>query len=242
MRSVFRRLLGVVCVIAGAWSTSVSAAPQTSAFGSLLSSAIDRELTASWAAVRDQVEADARELSVAIRRPEMSADPVLARIALKVEPLRYAPLHEKLDAVNRLVNREIQYTSDLLASGVEDRWLSPSEALRIGGDCEDYSIAKYVILRALGVDEKKMRIIVLRDTDRELGHAVLTVAHKVGEVVLDNVSSALRVDRNLPQYRPIYSIQAGAAYAHLNLPTLRRHYFTRAQIALGDTPRSSESP
>lgn len=236
MRSVLKRLLGVVCVIAGVWSTSLSAAPQTSAFGSLLSSTIDRTLTANWDAVRDRVDADARELSLAIRRPEMSADPVLAGIALKVEHLRYAPLHEKLDAVNRLMNAEIQYTSDLLGAGVEDRWLSPSEALRIGGDCEDYSIAKYVILRALGVDEKKMRIIVLKDTDRDLGHAVLTVSHKVGQVVLDNVSNTLRVDRNLPQYRPIYSIQSGAAFAHLNLPTLRRHYFTRAQIALGDSP------
>lgn len=236
MCSVVKRLLGVVCVIAGAWSTSVSAAPQTHAFGSLLSKTIDRNLTANWNAVRDQVEVDARELSIALRRPEMSADPVLARIALKVEHLRYAPLHEKLSAVNSLINREIQYTSDLLGSGQEDRWLSPSEALRIGGDCEDYSIAKYVILRALGVDEKKMRIFVLKDTARDLGHAVLTVAHDVGKVVLDNVSNALRVDRNLPQYRAIYSIQSGAAYAHLNLPTLRRHYFTRSQIALGGSP------
>ncbi len=236
MRSVVKRLLGVVCVIAGAWSTSVSAAPQTHAFGSLLSKTIDRNLSANWTAVRDQVEVDARELSIAIRRPEMSSDPVLARIALKVEHLRYAPLHEKLDAVNSLINHEIQYTSDLLASGREDRWLSPSEALRIGGDCEDYSIAKYVILRALGVDEKKMRIFVLKDTARDLGHAVLTVAHDVGKVVLDNVSDVLRVDRNLPQYRAIYSIQSGAAYAHLNLPTLRRHYFTRSQIALGGSP------
>jgi predicted transglutaminase-like cysteine proteinase len=242
MRSVFKRLLGVVCVIAGAWSTTASAAPQTAAFGSLLSSTIDRNLTANWTAVRDQVEEDARELSRAIRRPELSSDPVMARIALKVEHLRYAPLHEKLDSVNKLINREIQYTSDTLASGQADRWLSPSEALRIGGDCEDYSIAKYVILRALGVDEKKMRIIVLRDTARDLGHAVLTVAHDVGQVVLDNVSNALRVDRNLPQYRAIYSIQSGAAYAHLNLPTLRRHYFTRAQIALGESPRPFESP
>lgn len=224
-----------MCVIAGAWSTSVSAAPQTDAFGSLLSTVVDQKLTANWTAIRDQVEDDARELSVAIRRPEMSSDPVLARIALKVEHLRYAPMHEKLDAVNRLVNHEIQYTSDRLVAGVEDRWLSPSEALRIGGDCEDYSIAKYVILRALGVDEKKMRVIVLKDTARELGHAVLAVAHNVGKVVLDNVSDALRVDRNLPQYRPIYSIQSGEAYAHLNLPTLRRHYFTRTQIALRRT-------
>lgn len=236
MSSVLKRLLGVVCVIAGAWSTSVSAAPQTAEFGSLLSKKIDRALAANWSAVRDSVEADARELSVALRRPEMSSDPVLARIAFKVEHLRYAPLHEKLDAVNRLINREIQYTSDLLASGNEDRWLSPSEALRIGGDCEDYTIAKYVILRALGVDEKKMRIIVLKDTARDLGHAVLTVTHDVGKVVLDNVSNVLRVDRNLPQYRPIYSIQSGEAFAHLNLPTLRRHYFSRSQIALGRSP------
>jgi len=197
---------------------------------------VDRKLSANWDAVRDQVDADARELSLAIRRPELSSDPVLARIALKVEHLRYAPLHEKLDGVNRLMNAEIQYTSDVLASGVEDRWLSPSEALRIGGDCEDYSIAKYVVLRALGVEETAMRIIVLRDTARDLGHAVLTVTHKVGQVVLDNVSNALRVDRNLPQYRPIYSIQSGATYSHLNLPTLRRAYFTRSQIALSETP------
>ena len=43
------------------------------------------------------------------------------------------------------------------------------------GISEDYAIIKYFTLKEMGVDPKSMRIVVLRDTIRNLAHAVLVV-------------------------------------------------------------------
>ncbi len=40
---------------------------------------------------------------------------------------------------------------------------------------EDYTIIKYFTLKEMGVDPASMRIVVLRDTIRNLAHAVLVV-------------------------------------------------------------------
>ena len=51
----------------------------------------------------------------------------------------------------------------------------PGEFLHRGGDCEDYALAKYLALRALGFAAADLRIVALSDAARGLHHAVLTV-------------------------------------------------------------------
>lgn len=117
------------------------------------------------------------------------------------------PLPEMLERVNRFVNR-FRYRPDAAAWGTSDYWATPLEFFDRSGDCEDYAIAKYVTLRLLGVPERAMRLVVLRDTRRDLVHAVLTVTEGHRRLVLDNLYDRVLPEERLPQYRPYYSVNA----------------------------------
>ena len=52
--------------------------------------------------------------------------------------------------------------------GVMDYWETPAEFFQKSGDCEDFAIAKYFALRDLGFPASQMRIVVLKDTLRNL--------------------------------------------------------------------------
>jgi len=57
--------------------------------------------------------------------------------------------------------------------------LPPLQTLGSGaGDCEDYAIVKYVVLRELGITADDPHLIVVQDKKRETGHAVVAVRHE----------------------------------------------------------------
>jgi len=81
----------------------------------------------------------------------------------------------KLNAVNDWVNN-LKYDSDMHVYGVGDYWATLYEFVgKNRGDCEDYTIAKYYILKALGIEAKKMKFTYVVYRDRR-GHLV---AHMV---------------------------------------------------------------
>jgi len=94
-----------------------------------------------------------------------------------VEKLKDANDTLKLNAVNTWVNR-IKYDSDMDVYGVGDYWATLYEFVgKDKGDCEDYTIAKYYILKDLGVDPHKMKFtyVVYRDKRGHLlAHMVLS--------------------------------------------------------------------
>ena len=74
---------------------------------------------------------------------------------------------KKLNAVNTWVNF-IKYKSDKKIYGVSDYWATLYEFVGKGaGDCEDYTIAKYYILKELGVDPKRMKFAYVIYKDRQ---------------------------------------------------------------------------
>ncbi|MCC6737247.1 MAG: transglutaminase-like cysteine peptidase [Bauldia sp.] len=85
-----------------------------------------------------------------------------------------------LREVNRLVNR-VTYVADTV-----DHWSTPTDFLRTGGDCEDYAIAKYLLLRQFGIPDSAMRIVVMLPPNAP-PHAVLLVETANGPVALDNL-------------------------------------------------------
>ncbi|SMQ60386.1 Predicted transglutaminase-like cysteine proteinase [Devosia lucknowensis] len=120
-----------------------------------------------------------------------------------------------LDLVNRTVNGAMRYREDSIVWGKGDYWATPSEmALKGAGDCEDFAIAKYWLLRSLGIADEQLQIVVLQDTRRRLFHAVLVVHTASGAYVLDNVSNRLEADSAYSQYQPIMSFAAGKNYIH----------------------------
>lgn len=120
-----------------------------------------------------------------------------------------------LRAVNRAVNAAVRYQTDAVTWGVEDYWASPAETLARGaGDCEDYALLKMAMLAALGVADSRMTVVVVKDTVRGIGHAVLAV--RVGErfAILDNLTDAVRGDGEIASYLPLYSIGPTGAWLH----------------------------
>ena len=103
-------------------------------------------------------------------------------LADKVADIRAAPRDELLEKVNDLVNRARQ-VSDRRNWQSGDYWAVPIELFNRGGDCEDFAIAKYLLLRELGVPSSHMQILITRD------HAVLVVRDEEGLVVLDSLRS-----------------------------------------------------
>ena len=81
------------------------------------------------------------------------------------------------------------YREDQVNWGKADYWATPAQFLKKSGDCEDYSIVKYFTLKELGFVPDSMRIVVLRDTIRNLAHAVLVVSLNDEAYVLDNLSN-----------------------------------------------------
>jgi predicted transglutaminase-like cysteine proteinase len=120
-----------------------------------------------------------------------------------------------LNQVNRTVNAAMTYKADRSVWGVGDYWATPAEMARTGaGDCEDYAIAKYWLLRSLGVADEHLQMVLLQDTRRQLFHAVLVVHTASGAYVLDNVTNRLQLDTAYGQYQPIMSFSGGKSYIH----------------------------
>ncbi len=120
---------------------------------------------------------------------------------------------EQLDAVNREMNRR-SYILDPRNWGVPDYWATPRQFFRKHGDCEDYAIAKYLSLRALGVPTEDMRIVVLQDLNLGIPHAVLVVYLGEEAFVLDNQIRQVISAKQVYHYKPVYSINETAWWLH----------------------------
>jgi predicted transglutaminase-like cysteine proteinase len=128
--------------------------------------------------------------------------------SLKGRDTRY-----QINAVNRYVN-QVRYIPDQLNSGKSDYWATPREFFGRGGDCEEFAIAKYLSLRALGFDANAMRLVVLQDLNLGIAHAVLVVEHEGKKLVLDNQLRIVVPAEKITHYRPYYSINESHWWLH----------------------------
>lgn len=124
------------------------------------------------------------------------------------------PLLQQLTRVNRFFNRW-PYRQDLTNYGIQDYWATPAEFLQKSGDCEDYAIAKFYAIKELGLADGNMRVVAIRDTIRNIGHAVLVVY--VGETVyvLDNQTNMLLPQSKYLHYVPQYSVNEQYRWMHI---------------------------
>ena len=107
------------------------------------------------------------------------------------------------------------YREDIANWGKPDYWAVPAQFLKKSGDCEDYAIAKYFTLKELGFPPEDMRIVVLRDTIRNLAHAVLVVYLDGEAYVLDNLSNVVQPHMRLRNYTPQYSVNENGRWTHI---------------------------
>ena len=121
---------------------------------------------------------------------------------------------QQLQKVNARLNRW-PYRMDPEAYGVFDYWATPLEFLRQSGDCEDFCIVKYYALREMGFAAERLRIVVVRDTIRNVTHAVLRVQLADKAVILDNLSDLVVSQDKYGHYHPQYSVNEHYRWAHV---------------------------
>ena len=118
------------------------------------------------------------------------------------------PEKEKLAVVNDFFNSNVLFVDDIVLWGKEDYWATPIEMLSIGGgDCEDYSIAKYFTLKQIGVDEDKLRITYVKAVNLDQAHMVLTYfeTKRSAPLVLDNLINEIKPASRRQDLIPVYS-------------------------------------
>lgn len=123
------------------------------------------------------------------------------------------PLPEMAKKVNAMMN-EKAYIVDKKNWGKSDYWATPIEFMARGGDCEDFAIAKYAALRALGVSESRLRLAIVHDEEKNIPHAVLVVYTDDEPLILDNQIKSVRSAVSISHYRPIFSINREAWWLH----------------------------
>jgi predicted transglutaminase-like cysteine proteinase len=98
-----------------------------------------------------------------------------------------AGLSELLKRVNHDVNAAISPRVKNSSSDLRDGWaIAPAS-----GDCNDYAVTKRHDLIESGLPAKALRLSVVK-TASGTGHLVLVVATTAGDVVLDNLTDAIR--------------------------------------------------
>lgn len=124
---------------------------------------------------------------------------------------------EKLTMVNNFFNRRVLFRDDIVHWRQADYWATPLEFMGTGaGDCEDYSISKYMTLQMLGVPAEKLRMIYVR---ARLGNEV--VAHMVlgyydtptaEPLILDNLIGNIRAATTRTDLAPVFSFNGAGLW------------------------------
>lgn len=114
---------------------------------------------------------------------------------------------DALRAVNAFFNR-IPWLADFAHWGAEEYWATPAElSASNGGDCEDYSIAKYFLLKELGVPIERLRITYVKAVTINQAHMVLAYYTSPGAdpLILDNLERDVRPASERSDLVPVYS-------------------------------------
>lgn len=124
------------------------------------------------------------------------------------------PERLQLILVNKFFNGA-KYVSDEKNWGKQDYWATPIEMLiKDAGDCEDYVIAKYFTLRALGISDKKLYLTYVKAIRLRQAHMVLTYfkTPKSIPLVLDNLNTRIKKATQRPDLIPIYSFNGSGLW------------------------------
>ena len=123
-------------------------------------------------------------------------------------------LEQQVRLVNRYINRH-RYRDDRVSSqsGAGNQWETLSEFLTQGGDCEDFAVAKYFVLREFGVGADDMRIVIGRESQRATHHAMLAIRFD-GDVWLLENDNTIHRNGNQDIDRFVYAINELGIWDH----------------------------
>lgn len=121
---------------------------------------------------------------------------------------------EILEKVNRFFN-QLEFVDDLTLYKISDYWATPVEFLASGaGDCEDFSLAKYFTIKALGVSEQKLNMTYVKAVELNQAHMVVTYFPTPGAtpLVLDNLIDTIESASNRKDLVPVYSFNGSGLW------------------------------
>ncbi len=127
---------------------------------------------------------------------------------------RATPEKEKLERVNDFFN-QIRFISDIIHWKKKDYWATPIEFISTnGGDCEDFTIAKYFTLRELGVADKKLRLTYVKAIRLNQAHMVLSYFETPSSepLLLDNLDKEIRFASKRRDLVPVYSFNGNGLW------------------------------
>lgn len=127
------------------------------------------------------------------------------------DSLQGRPIMDAVRGVNHFFNNW-PYVDDKDVWGMEDHWATPREFMRLGGDCEDFAIAKYFALRELGIAPDSMRIAGVWNRQQGRGHAVLLVLVELDVWVLDNLEDEPVPLDDMTHYVPQYYVNESSIW------------------------------
>lgn len=124
---------------------------------------------------------------------------------------------DKLIQVNQFFNRHVRYTEDTMLWKKSDFWATPLDLMGMrAGDCEDYTIAKYLSLLQLGFSNQQLRLIYVK---AQIGGAQSKIfqAHMVlgyyptpdaTPLILDSLINTIEPANQRPDLRPVFSFNS----------------------------------
>ncbi|MBC7993308.1 MAG: transglutaminase-like cysteine peptidase [Rhizobacter sp.] len=156
-----------------------------------------------------------RMLAVARKLSPRAANGVQALQPLLTQGLGQNELGQ-LQAINQFFNQRIVFRDDTEVWAQIDHWASPLETLDKGqGDCEDYAIAKYFSLLAMGMPVSKLRLVYVRaqiggPNGAVQAHMVLAYYAAAGAepMILDNLITDVRPASRRPDLVPVFSFNS----------------------------------
>lgn len=131
-----------------------------------------------------------------------------------LESVRNEESNFQLYEINNFFN-EVPYHTDKEHWGKSDYWATPVEMLGTnGGDCEDYVIAKYFSLRALGIPDSKLRMMFVTALQQNQAHMVLAYYPEPNAIplILDNINPRILPASKRTDLRPVYSFNGEGLY------------------------------
>ncbi|HEV8015397.1 MAG TPA: transglutaminase-like cysteine peptidase [Stellaceae bacterium] len=138
-----------------------------------------------------------------------------------LDRMRGLDLRQQIDIANDAMNRH-PYVPTMQNWHRSMYWETAFEFLRRGGQCQDYAIAKYLLLRAAGVPAELMRMVVLRDAAIGLDHAILAVYVDGEPLLLDNLRADIVPAAGVGYYHPYYSINETGWWFHFGGQSMTR--------------------
>ncbi|THB76822.1 MAG: hypothetical protein D6B25_08850, partial [Desulfobulbaceae bacterium] len=118
------------------------------------------------------------------------------------------PVETQLEVVNDYMN-ELPWIADSELWKQPDYWATPFETVTtFGGDCEDIAIAKYAVLRLMGIPDDHLGFAHVLTKEQE-HHMVLVYKHpdEVDSYILDNQHPRVAAAKKRADLKAIYAFK-----------------------------------